>query len=343
MTAVVGALADDGIDVSAVLHGSGLSEAMLGLPETRVSYAQQVAVFRNALRLSPDPAVALRAGARMHVTAYGMWGYALLSSRSFTDVLDLSIKYRAVIGPLARMRHETHEGIGHACFEPLIATDPDDALYRFALEFTFAAHLTLGRDLYGEAFGPIAAGVRYPAPAYASACHKALGCTVRFGYDRNELRFDQRWLDRSPRMRDAATHEMARHTCMQFLHALDHDSSVSAAVERILIERMPERTPTLATMAQALAMHPRTLRRRLLDEGGNFRDILARVRERLAIGYLRQTRLSNDEIAVRLGYSEAANFRHAFTRWTGTSPGSYRGPEVAVPPHPGRARPPASG
>jgi AraC-like DNA-binding protein len=31
------------------------------------------------------------------------------------------------------------------------------------------------------------------------------------------------------------------------------------------------------------------------------------------------------EIASRLGYSEAANFRHAFARWIGRSPSDFRG------------------
>jgi len=35
--------------------------------------------------------------------------------------------------------------------------------------------------------------------------------------------------------------------------------------------------------------------------------------------------MSNDEIAARLDYSDAANFRHAFSRWTGKSPSEYRG------------------
>jgi AraC-like DNA-binding protein len=34
--------------------------------------------------------------------------------------------------------------------------------------------------------------------------------------------------------------------------------------------------------------------------------------------------MTNEEIASRLGYSDAANFRHAFVRWTGKAPREYR-------------------
>jgi len=49
------------------------------------------------------------------------------------------------------------------------------------------------------------------------------------------------------------------------------------------------------------------------------------VRMRLAIEYLRKTQMTNEEIAARLGYSDAANFRHAFTRWTYKNPSDFRG------------------
>jgi AraC-like DNA-binding protein len=51
---------------------------------------------------------------------------------------------------------------------------------------------------------------------------------------------------------------------------------------------------------------------------------VAEVRMRLAIEYLRHTDMTNEEIASRLGYSEATNFRHAFVRWTKRNPTDYR-------------------
>jgi AraC-like DNA-binding protein len=71
-------------------------------------------------------------------------------------------------------------------------------------------------------------------------------------------------------------------------------------------------------------MHPRALRRRLEAEGASYRDLLADVRMRLAVEYLRKTQMTNEEIARRIGYSDAANFRHAFARWTGKRPSEFR-------------------
>jgi transcriptional regulator GlxA family with amidase domain len=48
------------------------------------------------------------------------------------------------------------------------------------------------------------------------------------------------------------------------------------------------------------------------------------LRTQLALKYLRDTDLSVEDIAFALGFSDAANFRHAFRRWTDKSPNEFR-------------------
>ena len=324
IAAVVATLAEDGVPAARVLHGSGFDEAALSSPATRVSYAQMATVFRNALHCSRDPALALRAGARMHVTAYGVWGYALLSSRTCAEMLEFAVKYRRVIGPLADMRYDAATDPGACGFEVLLSPDPGDALYRFAIEFTYAAHRTLARDLYGEGFGFTDVRMVHAEPADAQACRAFFGCPVHFGQPRNELHFDAAWSDCPPDTHDPITHAMTREMCQQFLADLSDAGGVAAKVRQVLLEQMPWRFPSIEAMAGELAMEPRTLRRRLEMQGTSYRQILAQVRHALAIEYLRHTRMTTEEIASRLGYSDAANFRHAFVRWTGKSPHAYR-------------------
>jgi AraC-like DNA-binding protein len=92
----------------------------------------------------------------------------------------------------------------------------------------------------------------------------------------------------------------------------------------VLVEH-PGRFPGIEAIAAELSIHPRTLRRRLQAQNVTYRKIVSDVRMKLALEYLRNTRMTNQEIAVRLHYSDAANFRHAFARWTGKSPSDFRG------------------
>ena len=98
---------------------------------------------------------------------------------------------------------------------------------------------------------------------------------------------------------------------------------IPSDIHRILVEH-PGRFPDIDAMAVELGMNERTLRRKLEAENTSYRQILADVRQRLAIEYLRKTQLTNEEIATQLGYSDAANFRHAFMRWTQKHPSDFR-------------------
>jgi AraC-like DNA-binding protein len=122
---------------------------------------------------------------------------------------------------------------------------------------------------------------------------------------------------------DPRSHAMAREICEQLLGEVNQAEGIAADIRKILIERAG-RFASTAAIARKLQMHPRALRRKLEAEGTSYRDLLADVRMRLAIEYLRKTEMINEEIASRLGYSDAANFRHAFTRWTGKSPSKFR-------------------
>jgi AraC-like DNA-binding protein len=79
-----------------------------------------------------------------------------------------------------------------------------------------------------------------------------------------------------------------------------------------------------ADVAQVLAMHLRTLNRRLRDQRTTFQDVLDRVRFAVANELLEDAAAPLPRIAAALGYSEAASFVRAFRRWTGVTPGAWR-------------------
>ena len=78
------------------------------------------------------------------------------------------------------------------------------------------------------------------------------------------------------------------------------------------------------TTARLLYVTPRTLHRRLQREQTSYKQILREVRHALAIEHLKSGRLSVEEIAWTLGYSDVANFRRAFRQWEGVAPSDYR-------------------
>ena len=323
IAAVVAELVAEGKPAGVALDGTGLSEEELGIYTTKVSYQQIETVIRNALCLSSAPGIALRSGLRMHVTAYGMYGYALLSSPTYKEALKFSERYIRVHGPLCDIAIAPEGAAMVYRLDVIHWPDPANKLHGFALEFALAAHLTTYRDVVGPEFGFTSVALDYPAPEHARDYDRLFGCPVAFAQGKNEYRYDLAWADGAAALADERTYTMARAMCEQLLGEVNGAGGVAARVRRCLIEH-PGRYPNIEAMAEQLKIHPRALRRRLETEGTSYRDILAEVRTRLAIEYLRKTQMTNEEIANRLGYSDAANFRHAFARWTGKSPSDFR-------------------
>ena len=87
-----------------------------------------------------------------------------------------------------------------------------------------------------------------------------------------------------------------------------------------LADLLPSGEARAAAVAQRLGMSPRTFTRHLAEEGTTFGEILDRLRLHLASGYLADNRMSAQQIAWLLGYSELGAFIHAYKRWTGTTP-----------------------
>lgn len=81
---------------------------------------------------------------------------------------------------------------------------------------------------------------------------------------------------------------------------------------------------SLEEIAEATNMTPRTLQRRLTDNGLKFNELISEAKFGHAKNKLRDVQVPISEIAESLGYSDAAHFTRAFRRWSGMSPTDFR-------------------
>jgi AraC-like DNA-binding protein len=70
-------------------------------------------------------------------------------------------------------------------------------------------------------------------------------------------------------------------------------------------------------------MSERTPRRRLMDDGVTFSDLLSDVRRELACSYLTTTESSMADVAFLLGFADVSSFQRAFRRWYGVAPSEF--------------------
>ncbi|MEZ5736798.1 MAG: AraC family transcriptional regulator [Novosphingobium sp.] len=94
---------------------------------------------------------------------------------------------------------------------------------------------------------------------------------------------------------------------------------------RSLISRLlRERDCSLERVASELGMHPRTLQRRLREEGHSFEVMKDGLRRDTALQFLKRRRVPLIHVAEALGYSEVSTLSRSCYRWFSTSPRKLR-------------------
>jgi AraC-like DNA-binding protein len=108
--------------------------------------------------------------------------------------------------------------------------------------------------------------------------------------------------------------------------------SLSESVRKLILDAFPQPPPPAEKLGRELALCPRTLRRRLREEGTSLSSILTGARHQLALKYLVRNDLGASEIAYMLGFSDPTAFHRAFRRWQGCSPLEHRRQQASAAP-----------
>jgi hypothetical protein len=116
---VLEALAADGVATQDTLAGWQLSKAAVSSAETRVSLNQILDCYHYAAKHSRDPHFAYHTGLRLHVSAYGMYGFALLSSMDYRQTMNFAVQYHRLAAPLTTMTFTERDGCGIWIVTPL--------------------------------------------------------------------------------------------------------------------------------------------------------------------------------------------------------------------------------
>ena len=108
------------------------------------------------------------------------------------------------------------------------------------------------------------------------------------------------------------------------LSELEVEDSCGARVRSVLIELLPSAENSIEQVALKLGYSKRTLQRKLKEENTTFQQQLNHTRELLAKHYLKNSDMTNEDIAYLLGYQDSNSFIRAFQMWTGVTISEYR-------------------
>jgi AraC-like DNA-binding protein len=320
---VLDALAAEGVPKDDALRRVRLSEDSISSPATRVSLNQVIDCCAYAAERSNDPHFAYHAGLRFHISAYGMYGFAILSSVNYRQTMKFAVEYHQLATPLVTMGFTENDGCATWRLDPLSHARIDARLYKFIVELQFGIMLSLHRDFMGSAFFVREFQVTYSPPGDTSKYEALLGGPVLFGQSANRILFDSVWLDGTPRLGNEITYASVLSLCDSQIEEFQFRRGLVGEVRQLLMKNLMRPTQ-FQDVAQNLNMSERTLRRKLREENSSFRQVVDELRRDTAIRYLRETDLTVEDIAEILGFSDAANFRQAFRRWTKAAPYEFR-------------------
>ncbi len=312
-----------GADPAELLVDTGLTPSVLREPAAEIHADQELALVRNLVGiLGDDAALGIDAGSRYHITSYGIWGFALVSSPTLGAAIDLGLRYMDLTFAFVRARLVV---AGESADLVLDDTQIPPDVRRFLVERDAAAIVLFGRELFSASLPLRGAAftLASPGPATTDCYRDAFGDNLDFDAGDNVLSLEPGWLKERLPQANAATAALLEEQCRDLLDARRVRSGIAEQVRSRLLSMLPC-PPRLSQVAEDLHMSERTLRRRLEAEDTSFRNLVDEVREALASELLCADAIGIDEIAFRLGYSEPASFIHAFARWTGTTPTAFR-------------------
>jgi AraC-like DNA-binding protein len=306
-----------------ILKDIRLTADQVHSPKSRISLAELVAACKNAVRLSSDPHLPYRIGTSIHISTYGMYGFAILCCPDFRNAMSFAEEYHALAAPLATIEFAEEEGFASWTIEPNAPAATDPQLYRFITEMQIGIHISLMRDIMGPEFVPHEIRLTYPKAENIRLPSDQLGCVVRFVSPRNQIVFRSSWLDQAANLGNKTTYPTIVALCNDLLDDLKLRIGIAGKIRALLLCDIAN-PPTFTAVANSLHVNERSLRRQLRQQGLSFRGLLDELRTQIALKYLRTTKLANEEIALALGFSDAANFRRAFHRWTNKTPSEIR-------------------
>ncbi len=323
LAALFDVLVNQGCPAGEILRNVNLTVDKVHSPKSRISLAELMTACKNAIRLSSDPYLPYRIGTSIHISAYGMYGFAILCCPDFRRAMAFAELYHALAAPLATIEFTEQDGVASWVIEPDARAATDPQVYRFISEMQIGIHISLMRDMMGPAFTPDQVSVAYPEAQDFSLPADQVGCHPSFASRTNQIMFRLAWLDQTANLGNKTTYPAVVSLCDDLLNDLKSRIGIAGEIRALLLRNITN-PPTLAVIAKLLKVSDRSLRRQLRERGVSFRGLLDELRMQIALKYLRTTRLANEDIALALGFSDATNFRRAFRRWTNKSPSDMR-------------------
>lgn len=319
LQAIIQNLPSAGIHLKALLTRHGLSDARIGDPNARVDMRDYLEFFEDAARTFEDPVLGARLGFALRPGDLWPIGLLLMQASSIGSALSYYARYATAFQTATTFSVQVSpEGL--MCSYKIHDDIRPRNLLRQDTEFTLACICSQLRTAFDGNWRPLEVHFEHGSVGQEAALQRIFGAPIQFTQNRNCIIIDPSDADRQYRVEDREFINILNQHMASVIAASNQEMSATEQVKALISVRLGISSVELADLASEMGITPRTLQRRLSDEGTSLRAILRVYREQMATAYLAQGNVSMEEISGALGYAEPTVFSRAFKVWTGSSP-----------------------
>jgi AraC-like DNA-binding protein len=315
-----------GVSPASVLRHANLPAGLFDQGRILLSTQELFALYRGLAEASDDPAIGLKLGTEHRVERYDPVGIAAVSARSLRDALQRLARYKQLACP--EELHVTERG--DECrvqFRYLLAEETEPPLL---VDLAFAWVVGIARRGTEGLIKPRRVELR-KASAGRRTYEAHVGCPAKLDARQNALVFARVDLDRPFITYNADLFAAVAPQLEAELSQALASKAIGEQVKAILKRLLAGRRPGIEDVARELRLSPRSLQRKLAEEGATFQQLMQEARRELAHHYLLHSSLELNETAYLLGYEDAHSFFRAFHDWEGSPPGEWRARHAGAP------------
>ena len=314
-----------GADLSELCRAIGITPETLERADAFVDLDQSIKAWEAAIRAANDPFLGLHIGETTSPGLAGMLGFLMQTSPDLLAAFTHATQFNGYISNMTLFTLEVRGDEFFYFAEPLeVWNEASPETARQAVDHSAAAFVHISKLLTGKAKYPLRVSMRYPRPADMREYVRVLKTEPQFNQPHNCLVFRLSDMHQPVIGHNPQLNLMFKELLEKEIAKTRERATFSNEVRRVILQNFTSTMPQLTDVVEYLHLTPRTLQRKLQEEGTSFQHIAESVKSELAIGLLKNRSLTVNEVAYKLGYAEPSVFRRAFKKWTGVSPKGYK-------------------
>ncbi|MBU3069376.1 AraC family transcriptional regulator [Aestuariicella sp. G3-2] len=308
-----------GGDPERILSQVGISPAQLQDPEALISATAFVESLQLAADLTQHSDFGLRLGVRQGVDVLGPLGLLARQCADAGEAFQMMSRFVGLHNSGSVVGMELQDSKAYLTYDDVTPGLPRNAQI---CDLALGIAMALMELFLGKEWRPDGVYFAHPRPEDISFYQAVFSAPLFFDQEIYALKFDVAALSVSVNETDPELKEyFARYVSELQLRL---KSNTASTVDHLIRSLLSTGHCSEARVAKVLQMHPRTLQRKLLQEGHSFQGLLTQIRSELALSYLSASDIPLTEVATVLGYSELSAFSRFFKGHFGESPTTYR-------------------